>query len=97
MIEGSSSQDDGIVVGPFGGVAPGALQGIPEMASGRVAHDPLWETTPHQEGKVHLGETSGITVLLLMLVPFYWFYCTLCVFFSSNLCIAIAIYLYFNY
>lgn len=54
VVEGGPSQDDGVVVGPLRGVAPGALQRIPEVAPGRVAHDPLRETPPHQEGKVHL-------------------------------------------
>lgn len=54
VVEGSSSQDDGVVVGPFRGVAPGVLQGIPEVAPRRVSHDPLGEAPPHQEGKVHL-------------------------------------------
>lgn len=54
VVEGSSSQDDGVVVGPFRGVAPGVLQGIPEVAPGRVAHDSLRKAPPHQEGKVHL-------------------------------------------
>ena len=50
----STSEDDGVVVGPFGGVAPGLLQRVPEVAPGRVAHDALREALPHQEGKVHL-------------------------------------------
>lgn len=54
VVEGSSSQDDRVVVGPLRGVAPGSLQGIPEMAPGRVAYNPLGEAPPHQEGKVHL-------------------------------------------
>lgn len=54
VVEGSSSQHNGVVIGPFRGVAPGTLQGVPEVAPGRVAHDPLWEAPPHQEGKVHL-------------------------------------------
>lgn len=58
MIEGSSSQDDGVVVGPFGGVSPGTLQGIPEVASGRITYDPLGEAPPHQEGKVYLQEQT---------------------------------------
>ena len=55
MVEGSSSQDDGVVVGPFGGVSPGSLQGVPEVAPGRVAHDTVREAPPHQEGEVHLA------------------------------------------
>lgn len=63
MVEGSSSQDDGIVIGPFGGVAPGPLQGVPEVAPGRVAHDPVREAPPHQEGKVHLaGQQDRVLV-----------------------------------
>lgn len=71
MIEGSSSQDDGVVVGPFGGVAPGALQGIPEVAPGRVAHDPFREAPPHQEGKVHLQVHTWNTYILLLLFQEY--------------------------
>lgn len=72
VIEGSSSQDDGVVVGPFRGVAPGSLQGIPEVAPGRVAHDPLREAPPHQEGKVHL-RAEDIKQLE------YWFFVCVCV------------------
>lgn len=54
VVESSSGQDDWVVVGPFGGVTPGPLQGIPEVAPGRVSHDPLGEAPPYQEGKVHL-------------------------------------------
>lgn len=63
VVEGSSSQDDGVVVGPFGGVSPGSLQGVPEVAPGRVAHDAFRETPPHQEGKVHLtGQQDCVLV-----------------------------------
>lgn len=63
MVEGSSCQDDGVVIGPFGGVSPGSLQGVPEVAPGRVAHDPLREAPPHQEGKVHLaGQQDRVLV-----------------------------------
>lgn len=54
VVEGSSSQNDGVVVGPFRGVTPGVLQRVPEVAPRRVSHDPLGEAPPHQEGKVHL-------------------------------------------
>lgn len=54
MIEGSSCQNDGVLVGPFGGVAPNVLEGIPEVAPGWITHDSLRKTPPHQEGKVHL-------------------------------------------
>lgn len=56
MVKGSSRQDNGVVIGPFGGVAPGALQGVPEVAPGRVTHDALREAPPNQEGKVNLKE-----------------------------------------
>lgn len=56
MVEGGSCQYDGVLVGPFGGVAPGVLQGIPEVAPGRIADDPIREASPHQEGEVHLEE-----------------------------------------
>lgn len=63
MVEGSSSQDDGVVIGPFGRVSPGSLQGVPEVAPGRVAHDPLREAPPHQKGKVHLtGQQDCVLV-----------------------------------
>lgn len=54
MVDGGSCQHHGVVVGPLGGVAPALLVAVPEMAAGRVAHDPLGETLPHGEGKVHL-------------------------------------------
>lgn len=54
VVEGSPSQNNGVVVGPFGGVAPGVLQRVPEVAPRRVSHNPLGEAPPHQEGKVHL-------------------------------------------
>lgn len=54
VVEGSSSQNDGVVVGPFRGVTPGVLQRVPEVAPRRVSHNPLGEALPHQEGKVHL-------------------------------------------
>lgn len=63
MVEGSSSQDDGVVIGPFRGVAPGPLQRVPEVAPGRVAHDTVGEAPPHQEGKVHLtGQQDRVLV-----------------------------------
>lgn len=69
VVEGSSSQDDGVVVGPFRGVAPGTLQGIPEVAPGRVAHDPLGEAPPHQEGKVHLQVQKWGTQVVVATSP----------------------------
>lgn len=54
VVDGGSSQHHGVVVGPLGGVAPALLIAVPEVAAGRVAHDPLRETLPHGEGKVHL-------------------------------------------
>lgn len=63
VVEGSSSQDDGVVVGPLGRVSPRSLQGVPEVAPGRVAHDAVWEAPPHQEGKVHLaGQQDRVLV-----------------------------------
>lgn len=59
VVEGSSSQNDGVVVGPFRGVTPDVLQRVPEVAPRRVSHNPLGEAPPHQEGKVHLrGQKS---------------------------------------
>lgn len=54
MIEGSSSEDDGVLIGPFRGVAPGSFNRVPEMASGRVANNPLRETPPNVESKIDL-------------------------------------------
>ena len=51
---GSSRQDDGVLIGPFGGVAPNLLHRIPEVAPGRVSHNPLWETAPDMESEVNL-------------------------------------------
>lgn len=90
MVEGSSSQDDGVVVGPFRGVAPGTLQGIPEVAPGRVAHDPLREAPPYQEGKVHLQVQiwniyttfSGILIFFLYIYICVQFCCV----FITNTC-----------
>lgn len=54
MIKRRSGEDDGVLVGPFRGVAPGFFYRVPEMASGRVANNPLWETPPHVESKIDL-------------------------------------------
>lgn len=54
VIDGSPSQHHGVVVGPFGSVAPSLLVAVPEVAAGWVANNTVWETLPHCEGKVHL-------------------------------------------
>lgn len=54
VIDGSPGQHHGVVVGPFGCVAPPLLVAVPEVAAGRVANDAVGETLPHREGKVHL-------------------------------------------
>lgn len=72
VVEGGSSQDDGIVIGPFRGVAPGSLQRVPEVAPGRVAHDTVREAPPHQEGKVHLaGQQDRVLVQAQHRLGFY--------------------------
>ncbi len=55
MIKRRSSKDNGVFVGPFRGIAPGVFYRVPEMASGRVANNPLGETSPHMESKIDLG------------------------------------------
>lgn len=61
VVEGGSCQDHRVLIGPFRRVAPGVLQGVPEVASRRIADDAIWKTLPHQEGKIHLKhkEDSG--------------------------------------
>lgn len=54
VVEGSPGQNYWIVIGPFGGVAPSVLQGIPKVTPRRIPDDPIREAPPHQEGKVHL-------------------------------------------
>ena len=60
VIDGSPRQHHGVVIGPFGSVAPSLLVAVPEVAACWVANDAVWETLPHCEGKVHLdGENKG--------------------------------------
>lgn len=54
VVKGSPCQDDGVLVGPLGGVTPDLFYWVPEMASGRVSHYPLWETAPDMKGEVNL-------------------------------------------
>ena len=54
MIEGGPSQHHGVVIGPFGSVAPPLLVAVPEVAAGWVTHDAVREALPHREGKVDL-------------------------------------------
>lgn len=54
VVNGSSGENHGIVIGPFGGVTPALLIIVPEMTAGRISHNSLRKTLPHCEGKVHL-------------------------------------------
>lgn len=54
MEERGAGQDHGVIVGPFGRVAPALLVAVPEVAAGRIADDSLGETLPDGEGEVHL-------------------------------------------
>lgn len=57
MIDGSSSQHHGVVVGPFGGVAPTLLVAIPEVTASWVPNDAIRKASPHGECKLHLDKT----------------------------------------
>lgn len=59
MIDGRPGQHHGVVVGPFGGVAPPLLTAVPEMAAGRITNDAVGKTLPHSEGKVHLDREEA--------------------------------------
>lgn len=56
VIDCSPRQHHGVVVSPLGRVAPPLFAAVPEVAAGWIANDTIWETLPHCEGKVHLGE-----------------------------------------
>lgn len=56
VIDGSPRQHHGVVVSPLGRVAPPLFAAVPEVAAGRIANDAIWETLPHCEGKIHLGQ-----------------------------------------
>lgn len=56
MIDGSPGQHHGVVVGPFGRVAPPLLVAVPEVAAGWVTDNAVRETLPHCQGKVHLDQ-----------------------------------------
>lgn len=58
VVESSSSQHHRIVIGPLGGIAPALLVDIPEMAPGWISHNPLRETLPNSEGKIHLRDKN---------------------------------------
>lgn len=58
VVDGGSSQNHGVIIGPFGSVTPTLLITVPEMTAGRVSHNPLRETLPYCEGKIHLQETE---------------------------------------
>lgn len=61
VIDRSPRQHHGVVIGPFGSVAPPLLVAVPEVATGWVTNNAVWETLPHCEGKVHLegGEETN--------------------------------------
>lgn len=65
VVESSSSQHHGVVIGPLGGVAPALLVRVPEMAPCGVSHDPLWETLPNRKGKIHLRKQAFYNKYLL--------------------------------
>lgn len=54
VIDGSPSQHHGVVVGPFGSVAPPLLVAVPKVTAGWVTNNAVWEALPHCEGKIHL-------------------------------------------
>ena len=54
MVDGRPGEHHGVVVGPLGRVPPALLVAVPEMATGRISHNPLWETLPHRKGEVDL-------------------------------------------
>lgn len=54
VVDCSPRQHHGVVVGPFGSVAPSLLVTVPEVAPGWVTNNAVRETLPHREGKVHL-------------------------------------------
>ena len=54
VVNSSSRQHHGVVVRPLGRVAPPLLRVVPEMAACGVLHNPLGETLPYGEGKIHL-------------------------------------------
>lgn len=61
MIDGSPSQHHGVIIGPFGSVAPALFVAVPEVAAGWVTNNAVWETLPHCEGEVHLDRDERET------------------------------------
>ncbi len=61
VIDSSPSQHHGVVVGPFGSVAPSLLVAVPEVAASWVTNNAVWETLPHYESKVHLDQDQRET------------------------------------
>lgn len=59
VVNSSSRQHHGVVICPLGCVPPPLLRVIPKMAACRVPHNPLGETLPHGEGKIHLQERQN--------------------------------------
>ncbi len=62
VIDGSPSQHHGVVVGPFGSVAPTLFVAVPEVTASWVAHNAVRETLPYCEGKVHLDQHQRKTM-----------------------------------
>lgn len=54
VIDSSPGQHHGVVIGPFRCVTPPLFVAVPEVATGRVTNNAVWETLPHCEGKVNL-------------------------------------------
>lgn len=59
VVESCPRQDHGVVVGPFGGVAPAGSGAVPVVAPRRITNDTLRKTLPHDEGEIHLWEQRG--------------------------------------
>lgn len=56
MVEGSTSKNHRVVIGPFRRVAPAGSRRVPVVAPCWVTDDALWKTLPHNKSKVHLWE-----------------------------------------
>lgn len=54
VVEGSASENHGVVIGPFGGVAPAGSGSVPVVAPCWVTNNALWKTLPHDKSKIHL-------------------------------------------
>lgn len=74
VVDGGSSQHHGIIVGPFGRVAPALLVAVPEVAAGRIADEPLGETLPHGEGEVNL-DIEGLSLRNCVILKMFMLWC----------------------